>query len=217
MPPPCLLVTHLYCSFLLNPLEQPTPTYLQRPCRLGLSIDHSTVLVGALVQCQRLLAHLGQGLRAELLEAHQRQLLFLLLFGTPPVYPNVAHPWRVVLELVGSRHARLKLLGHQDFAVALNGSAGALAGLVDPGTVVEIGRRRRVPLGVVGATQSRVCQHGYPRSGTLLPSDPGGGVDELAVLVLLRILTQQPHVAVVVLGKEGDLCLAQLSCSVIFL
>src|SRR5215211_594340 len=87
--------------------------------------------------------------------------------------------------------------------------------LVDPGTICEIDGRRREPLGVVGCSRLWVCQHGYPSPSTFLAADPGGSFVELAVLVLLGVLADQPHVAGVVLGKEGELWFAELSCGVI--
>src|SRR5215207_3092670 len=183
-------------------------------CRWGLTV-RLTALVGAPIHFQRLLPDLRQGLRIEGIDLHQFQRLFLFLFGTSPADPNIAHIRRVVLELGGARLIRVELLGHQNVLVALNGSAGLLVRLVDPGAVIKIYRRRREPLGVVGRAQLRLCFHGDPCPSTFLAADPGGGFVELAVLVLLGILADQPHVPRVVLGKKGELWLAELSCGVV--
>src|SRR5215208_2472513 len=97
---------------------------------------------------------------------HQRQALPLFLLGTPPADPNFAHPRGVVLELEGSRFGPLELLDHQDILVAINGNAGPLAHLVDPGVVVPTDRSGREPLAVAGIAKLGFCQHGYPCSGT---------------------------------------------------
>src|SRR5215210_4092197 len=194
---------------------KPRANYLLQPlCRWGITVN-LTALVGALIQFQRLPAGIRQGLRAQLLAFHQRQRLFLFLPGTPPADPNKTHLGCVVLEVEDARLTLLELLDHQDVLVALDGNTGFLVLLVDPGAVLELDRRRREPLGVVWRAQPRVCQHGYPRPRTFLAADPGGGLDEFAVLVLLGVLTQQPHVPRFVLRKEGELRLAQLARGVV--
>src|SRR5215203_1417958 len=54
-----------------------------------------------------------------------------------------------------------------------------------------------------------------PKVGSFLTADPGGGIGELAVLVLLGVLTHQPHIPPFVLRKEGDLRLAKLARGVV--
>ncbi len=136
--------------------------------------------------------------------------LFLLL--APPADPNIAHALRVVLELEGSLNARLELLGDQDVLVAVNGNTGLLAHLVDPGAVVPSDRRRRVPLGIARRAQARVRRHGDPRPRTLLSRYPAEGFDQLTVLVFLAVLTEVPHVPLVVLRVKANLWLEKLSC-----
>src|SRR5215216_3141099 len=165
---------------------------LQRLCLWGLTVDLSTALVSAIIQLQRLIARLDQ-----------LQGLLLYLIGTPPAYLNKTHLGCIVLEVEDARHTLLELLNHQHVLVALEGNTGLLALLVDPSAVYELDRRRSEPFRVVWRANLWICQHGYPRMGTFLAADPGGGIDELAVLVLLGVLTQQPHIPCFVLRKKG--------------
>src|SRR5215217_1565316 len=176
---------------------------LQRLCLWGLTVDLSTALVSAIIQLQRLIARLGQLLLAQLLAFDQLQGLLLYLIGTPPAYLNKTHLGCIVLEVEDARHTLLELLNHQHVLVALEGNTGLLALLVDPSAVYELDRRRSEPFRVVWRANLWICQHGYPRMGTFLAADPGGGIDELAVLVLLGVLTQQPHIPCFVLRKKG--------------
>ena len=59
----------------------------------------------------------------------------------------------------------------------------------------------------------RVSPHHDPGPGTVDPGEPrvGGGLEVALVVVLLRVLAHQPHVAVVVLRPEGELALQLLA------
>src|SRR5262249_24019037 len=70
--------------------------------------------------------------------------------------------------------------------------------------------RRREALPVARRPDVRLRLHLDAGSGALDAGEPRRGLDELPVFVLLGVLTGVPNVAVVVLGKEGELRLDQL-------
>ena len=75
---------------------------------------------------------------------------------------------------------------------------------------------RRVPLGVAGRPQPRLCLHEDPRSRTFqVAGEPSSAPDELQLIVRLAVLTQMPDVPVVVLCEKGELRLHQLTRAVV--
>ena len=66
-------------------------------------------------------------------------------------------------------------------------------------------------MGIARRAQARVRRHGDPRSGTFLTGHPAEGFDQLTVLVFLAVLTEVPHVPLVVPCVKADLWLEQLS------
>src|SRR5687767_9102564 len=70
-------------------------------------------LVGMLFQFERVRTGLCQGFWAEAHVFDQVKALFLLFLWPPPADSNIAHPGRVVLELVGPRLVPLELFDHE--------------------------------------------------------------------------------------------------------
>src|SRR6185437_8211115 len=167
---------------------------LRRPVHLD--------LVGALVHGLYLSAYLRHLGLAEVPDRGQREELL----GVPAARADLDEPgrWRVVLDLMAARGVvGAGLVDHQDPLVARARQAGLLAGAGDNGDVVELDRRDQAfPVPHPGAG---LAQHVDPAVGAVHAPDPGTRrPGELAAVVLLGVLAEVPHVALVILGEEGE-------------
>ncbi len=133
---------------------------------------------------------------------------------TSPADSNIAHAGGVVFELEDARLIQAGLGDHQHVLVAVHRDTALLAHLVHLPVVRPLNRGPPA-LKVTGGPRLRLGLHLDPCFRIFEAGDPGWGLDELPVLVLLRVLAQVPDVAVVVLGVEGDLRLHQLVIAVI--
>src|SRR6478609_6271173 len=135
------------------------------------------------------------------------------LLGVPAARADLDQPGRrrVILDLMAAGGVvGAGLVNHQDLLVAGARQAGLLAGAGDHGDVVELDRRDQAfPVLHPGPG---LTQHVDAAVGAVRASDPGARrPGELAAVVLLGVLAEVPHVALVILGEEGQLLLLQLA------
>ena len=139
---------------------------------------------------------------------HPREAEEFLRVPAPGSHPDQAHARRVVLDLMAGL-AWAPLVNHQDMPETPEWYAGGLISVDNPGDVVELDRPDASFYVLTAATW--VGRHVDAAVGTARAPDPGTrSPGELAVLILLRVLTEVPQVAAVVLGEQGEFLLLQL-------
>src|SRR5262249_41995355 len=146
---------------------------------------------------------------AEVPDRSQRQeLLRIPAARSDPDQPGRR---RVVLDLMAAGGVvGAGLVDHQNLLVTGTRQAGLLAGAGARGPVAELDRRDEA-LPVLHAHPG-LAQHVDAAVGAARAPDPGARCPgELPVLVLFRVLAEVPHVALVILGEEGQLLLLQLA------
>ena len=166
--------------------------------------------VRACLQLQSLPASLRHGARAQTLERDEYEGLLAVLVRTRPADAHVADAGGVVLQLVLARLVGVELVDEQDVGEAARGDARPVADLEHAGAIGEA-HGRAEPERIARSSRAGRRLH---RDAGLRPvdaMDPGRRLDDLAVLIGLRVLAELPDIAGVVLREEGDLGLDELA------